>query len=130
MRLIAVTLDDGNDWHDHTQMLESGFEAYERVELSEYANVILPEISVTNGEQSRVRTALTDKVYVTLPKSGARIDYKIESVASLSAPVPRGRDAGEMIFTCNGKEIARIPLVTAYAAAKKKEKGFWDRILG
>lgn len=130
LRLIAVTLDDGNDWHDHTLMLEAGFEAYERVELSEYANVILPEISVTNGEQSRVRTALTDTVYVTLPKSGARIDYKIESVASLPAPVSRGQDAGELIFTCDGKEIARIPLLTAYAAAKKKEKGFWEKLLG
>lgn len=130
LRLIAVTLDDGNDWHDHTMMLEAGFEAYERVELCEYTNVTLPEIIVTEGQQSRVRTAVTDSVFVTLPKSGAKIECKIDSISSLPAPLSRGQGVGEVIFTCGGKEIARVPLVTAYAAAKKKEKGFWDRLFG
>ena len=130
LRLIAVTLDDGNDWHDHTMMLEAGFEAYERVELCEYTNITLPEIDVTDGEQSRVRTAVTDSVFVTLPKSGAKIECKIDSVSSLPAPLSRGQGVGEVIFTCGGKEIARVSLVTAYAAAKKKEKGFWDRLFG
>lgn len=130
LRLIAVTLDDGNDWHDHTMMLEAGFEAYERVELCEYTNITLPEIDVTNGEQSRVRTTVTDSVFVTLPKSGAKIECKIDSISSLPAPLSRGQGVGEVIFTCGGKEIARVSLVTAYAAAKKKEKGFWDRLFG
>ena len=130
LRIIAVTLDDGNDWHDHTLMLEAGFEAYERVELCKYANITFPEIDVTNGEQSRVRTAVTDSVFVTLPKSGAKIECKIDSISSLPAPLSRGQDVGEVIFTCGGKEIARVSLVTAYAAAKKKEKGFWDRLFG
>lgn len=130
LRIIAVTLDDGNDWHDHTLMLEAGFEAYERVELCEYTNITLPEIDVTNGEQSRVRTAVTDSVFVTLPKSGAKIECKIDSISSLPAPLSRGQGVGEVIFTCGGKEIARVSLVTAYAAAKKKEKGFWDRLFG
>ncbi len=130
LRLIAVTLDDGNDWHDHTVMLEAGFEAYESVELCEYTNIALPEIDVTDGEQSRVRTTVTDSVFVTLPKSGAKIECIIDSISSLPAPVSRGQGVGEVIFTCGGKEIARVPLVTAYAAAKKKEKGFWDRLFG
>ncbi len=130
LRLIAVTLDDGNDWHDHTMMLEAGFEAYESVELCAYTNIALPEITVTEGEQSRVGTAVTDRVFVTLPKSGAKIECRINSTSSLPAPISRGQDVGELIFTCGGKEIARIPLVTAYAAAKKKEKGFWDRLFG
>lgn len=130
LRLIAVTLDDGNDWHDHTMMLEAGFEAYERVELCEYTNITLPEIDVTDGEQSRVRTTVTDSVFVTLPKSGAKIECKIDSISSLPAPISRGQDVGEVIFSCGGKEIARVSLVTAYAAAKKKEKGFWDRLFG
>lgn len=130
LRLIAVTLDDGNDWHDHTVMLEEGFEAYERVELAEYTGIKLPEIAVIDGEQSRVRTALSNKVYLTLPRIGAKIDCRIESIPSLPAPVSRGQNAGEIVFTCEGKEIARIPLVTAYAASKKKEKGFWRRLFG
>ena len=130
LRLIAVTLDDGNDWHDHTLMLEAGFEAYERIELCEYTGIELPEIAVIGSEQSRVRTALSDKVYVTLPRSGAKIDFRIDSIPSLPAPVSRGQKAGEVIFTCEGEEIARIPLVTAYAAAKKKEKGFWEKLFG
>ena len=130
LRLIAVTLDDGNDWRDHTIMLEAGFDAYERVELFEYTRIELPEIAVDNGEQSRVRTALANEIYVTLPKSGAGIDYEIESIASLPAPISRGQEIGSVVYTCGDKEIARIPLVTAYAAAKKKEKRFWDRLLG
>ena len=130
LRLIAVTLDDGNDWHDHTLMLEAGFEAYERVSLCEYTNIALPEITVTEGEQSSVRTQFAEDVYITLPKSGARIECKIECVPTLSAPISRGTEAGEIIFLSNGKEIARTRLATAYSAAKKKEKGFWDKIFG
>ena len=130
LRLIAVTLDDGNDWHDHTVMLEAGFESYERVELADYTGIELPEIAVIGGEQSRVRTTLSDKVYVTLPRSGAKIDFRIDSIPSLPAPVSRGQEAGEVIFTCEGEEIARLQLVTAYAAAKKKEKGFWEKLFG
>lgn len=130
LRLIAVTLNDGNDWHDHTEMLEAGFAAYERVNLTDHTSIALPEISVTDGEQSRVRTAFAEDVYVTLPKSGAKISCRIENITSLPAPVTRGQKAGEVIFLCEGEEIARIKLITAYAAAKKKEKGFWARLLG
>ncbi len=128
LRLIAVTLNDGNDWHDHTVMLEAGFAAYERVSLCEFANIALPEITVTEGEQSSVRTQFANDVYVTLPKNGAKITCRIESTPSLPAPVMRGQSAGEVIFLCDGEEVARVKLVTAYAAAKKKEKGFWARL--
>ena len=130
LRLIAVTLDDGNDWHDHTLMLEAGFEAYERVELCEYAKVALPEIGVSGGEQSQVRTAVANKIYATIPKIGANIEYKIETAAALLAPFSRGENAGVLVFISNGKDIARTELVTAYAAAKKKEKGFWEKLFG
>lgn len=127
LRLIAVTLNDGNDWHDHTLMLEKGFEAYERVDL---CRIALPDIPVTGGEQSLVGTKFENEVYVTLPKSGATISCRIENVPSLSAPVSRGTDAGRVVFLCEGKEIAEARIVTAYAAAQKKEKGFWDKLFG
>ncbi|MBR4034851.1 MAG: D-alanyl-D-alanine carboxypeptidase [Clostridia bacterium] len=130
LRLIAVTLNDGNDWHDHTEMLEAGFAAYERVNLIDHISITLPEISVTDGEQSCVRTAFAEDVYVTLPKSGTRITCRIESISSLPAPVDRGQNAGEVVFLCNREEIARTQIITAYLAAKKKEKGFWERIFG
>ena len=128
--LIAVTLDDGNDWHDHTEMLEAGFEAYERVNLIDHTSIALPEIYVTDGEQSCVRTEFSEDVYVTLPKSGARISCRIENVGSLPAPVYRGQNAGEIVFLHNGEEIARTQIITAYSAAKKKEKGFWEKLFG
>ena len=130
LRLIAVTLDDGNDWHDHTLMIKAGFEAYERVELCGYTNVRLPEIDVIGGEQSQIRTAIADKIYATIPKIGANIEYKIETASPLSAPFSRGENAGVIVFISKGKEIARAELVTAYAAAKKKEKGFWEKLFG
>jgi D-alanyl-D-alanine carboxypeptidase len=130
LRLVAVTLDDGNDWHDHTAMLEAGFEAYRRVELCDYTNISLPEIEVAEGEQSRLRTALTDRAYATIPKNGAVIECKIKCAPSLTAPIAKGTDIGEIIFLSNGKEIARTRIATAYSAAKKKEKGFWESIFG
>ncbi len=127
LQLIAVTLNDGNDWHDHTVMLEAGFETYERVKLSDIA---LPDIAVENGEQSLLRTRFEYDVFVTLPRSGARISYRIENTPSLQAPVCRGDDAGQVVFLCDGEEIARARIVTAFAAAKKKEKGSWARLFG
>ncbi len=130
LRLIAVTLNDGNDWHDHTEMIEAGFAAYERISLCQYTNIALPEITVTEGEQSSVRTQFAEDVYVTLPKSGAKLTCRIESIPSITAPVRRGQSAGDVIFLCEGEEIARVKIITAYAAAKKKEKGFWEKLFG
>ncbi len=130
LRLIAVTLNDGNDWHDHTEMIEAGFAAYERISLCQYTNIALPEITVTEGEQSSVRTQFAEDVYITLPKSGAKLTCRIESIPSIPAPVMRGQSAGDVIFLCEGDEIARVKIITAYAAAKKKEKGFWEKLFG
>jgi len=130
LRLIAVTLDDGNDWHDHTEMLEAGFSAYERNELCKYANIALPEIPLTDAEQSCVKTEFAESVYFTIPKSGAKITCIIETIPFLPAPVARGQDAGEIVFFYGETEIARVKLVTAYSAAKKKEKGFWEKLFG
>ncbi len=127
LRLVAVTLSDGNDWHDHNTMLEAGFGAYERVTLSD---IPLPEIEVIESEQGLVRTGFAEDVCLTLPRSGAKISYRIETVSYLTAPVKRGDDAGRVIFMCNGETIAQTRIVAAYAAAKKKEKGFWDKLFG
>lgn len=128
--LIAVTLDDGNDWHDHTELLEAGFSAYERVDLLELADIAMPELPVIGGEQAYVRTTLAELPRATLPKGGATITCRIDAASALSAPVARGQEVGVVVFLYKGKEIARSRLTTAYAAAKKKEKGSWLDIFG
>lgn len=129
LRLIAVTLRDGNDWHDHTEMLEAGFDAYTRVDLRALAeNALLPSVPVMDGEQSAVMTAVSESLSVTLPKNADEVVFRIETCSSLSAPVFAGDTAGTLTFYSGGKLIATAELTAAYAAAKKKEKGFWGRI--
>lgn len=90
--LIAVTLDDPNDWNDHTSLLNDGFDSLEFLDIRDV--VAIPE---------RIPTISTDgkSVELTLNRDTVirRIDEKYKVFLDLPPYITRDVSKGEKIGT-------------------------------
>lgn len=108
-RLIAVTLQDGNDWADHQALYEYGFSAY-------------PARTCAARGQALTQAPVSGGVSPTVPLiAGAGFCYPAAETEQLTtricldeplrAPVSAGKTVGAAVFCLNGTEIGRVPLV-------------------
>ena len=104
-RLIAVTLQDGNDWADHSALFDYGFSAYPaktvvaRGEILGYARAEGQDIPLRAGQSFRWPTSAEETVTVKA------------SFPETLADAPLGAEVGEAVITCQGKEVGRVPLL-------------------
>jgi D-alanyl-D-alanine carboxypeptidase len=127
VRLICVTLDDGNDWADHRSLLDYGFSLYEETALSGRLSY---EIPVCGGESSSVRVSFRENPTALLPKNHGEIHIVTEIPRFLYAGVCEGDVIGRAVFYADGAEV-REALLYAESSVQiaRKEKNFWKRII-
>ena len=109
MRLICVTLNDPDDWDDHTALYDWAFGEFQCVTLSksDLRYISLPVISGVQGTVS-VRPA-DDFAYVC--KKTEKLDLTVETPHFVYAGVIKGARAGNIIVRKNGETVAEVPLV-------------------
>ncbi|WP_026676911.1 D-alanyl-D-alanine carboxypeptidase family protein [Fictibacillus gelatini] len=128
MGLIAVTLDDPNDWEDHENLFNWGFQTYDLttivkkgvidgIRLKQYENKIEAnrtfQYPLMKDERKLVKTAIT---LYRPPKDG-----KWQG----GIPKPIGR----MQITLNSDEIGNLPLYyEGKGQVKEEKKGLWNTI--
>lgn len=108
-QLIAVTLNDGNDWADHTAMLDYGFANYTRTQLVGTGETYA-RIPVTGSLLSFVRVESADTVYYPLAQ-GEQVRQEVSLALWTQAPVSRGQTAGTITCYLGDKIVAVCPLV-------------------
>jgi len=118
-RLIAVVLNSDARYRDAMALLRYGFEGIRPVLGSERGS-FLTRLVVQGGERPDVVVvpARTVKLYVPDEKRGD-IQKEVRLAWSLEAPVQAGQTVGEMIFFLEGRELARVPLITACAVDRR-----------
>ena len=134
LTLIAVTLSAPNDWNDHTRKLDAGFATYERVSLcgDEGFQTILP---VTGGCEPYVLVRNATDVALTLPRERGAMLCTVELGRFAYASVDRGETVGQLVFRCDldgdneAEVLAKVPLTTAYAVARRHRAGLWRRFV-
>lgn len=112
--LIAVTLNDGNDWADHTAMLDYGFETYTRTRLTG-AGEVYARIPVSGSLLSFVRVQTSDEMYYPLAP-GETVRKEVSLTQWIQAPVVRGQTAGTVTWYLGDEVIAICPLVYGESA--------------
>ncbi len=107
-RVIAVTLNDPDDWADHTSLLNYGLEQIKTTEISpdnkEYS---IPVIS-SNGETLEIE--IEDFTVNSL--DGAGFSYQINIPRFVYAPIEKGQKIGEIIYLKNGDVIAKKDIIS------------------
>lgn len=108
-RLIAVTLQDGNDWADHQSLYDYGFSAYPASRAAVLGETV-ERAAVTGGSQSTV--ALVAAAGFSWPLGeGEKLTAEIETDGPLQAPLTAGSRVGQAVFLVNGQEVGRVDLL-------------------
>lgn len=127
-RLIAVTMNDGNDWKDHQSLMESGFSNYSVKQLVKSGDC-LGKVSVISGQTEYVELlADGDFSYALAPKE--EVTIALNEPGFVYAPVSEGQEAGFAHVCVDGKEVGKIPLIYGKTVEMemKKEPTLWEKL--
>ena len=129
-RLIAVTINDGDDWRDHAALLEKGFADYSAREIIREGER-LGQVSVVCGEEPQVGLLAADSFVFALTAEEAP-EIRIVAGDFAYAPVAEGADAGVAYVMLGDQVVGRVRLVYESTVELKAEpkKSFWQRIFG
>jgi D-alanyl-D-alanine carboxypeptidase/D-alanyl-D-alanine carboxypeptidase (penicillin-binding protein 5/6) len=126
LRFITVTLDAPNDWNDHKELIELGFDRMERRVLAERGDFSY-SVPVIDGTEDFVEVTNEEALSLVFERGDSEYESYVKLVKFVTAPVRRGEILGSVIFTQQGEEIARINLV-ATGDVKIREKTFFEKI--
>ena len=107
--LIAVTLQDGNDWADHQSLYEYGFSAYP-AHTAAVMGCEAEQVPVLGGIQETVPLVAAEGFSWPLGEREELVP-SVHLKAPLTAPVRAGTPVGELAFSLNGREVGRIGLL-------------------
>lgn len=108
--LVAVTLNDPNDWKDHSDMLDFGFDSYECKNFGNAGDVSF-FVPVIGGEESEIKVTNSNSLSAVISKEHTEITCTVELPRFIFADIKEGEAVGNILYTCNGSIIAQSPLV-------------------
>lgn len=108
-RLVAVTLQDGNDWADHQALYDYGFSAYPAQQGAVLGQTV-GSAQIEGGESSQVSLVAAESFSWPLAQ-GETLETRLQVDEPLTAPVTAGTAVGEAVFTVNGEEVGRVTLL-------------------
>lgn len=111
LRVISVTLDAPDDWRDHKMLLDMAYDRYECRTLCERGD-FLNIVPILNGNAEYTRVSAKNDVKAIVEKRAPEIETSIRLSGYFSAPVYKNEVLGTVIFTDNGREVARVDLVS------------------
>lgn len=116
-RLIAVTLQDGNDWADHQALYAYGFSAYPR-SICATRGKPLTQTAVRNGVMAEI-PLIAGESFCWPTAAGETVTTEICLDRPLVAPLSAGTTVGAAVFSLNGTEIGRVSLVVGRTVLPK-----------
>ena len=108
-RLVAVTLQDGNDWADHQALYEYGFSTYPARYYAKLGQTV-ERAAVAGGAVASVSLAAADSFSWPVGP-GEKVTTSIRLDKPLAAPLSAGQAVGQAVFSLNGREIGRVSLL-------------------
>lgn len=108
--LICVTLNAPNDWNDHAALFDYGFEHYDSRCLVQEGE-ILCRLPVKGSLVPFCAITAQETIHVALSSEDEILFQPVLYLDTPEAPVAAGDAIGEGIFTLNGEELVRVPLI-------------------
>lgn len=114
--LVAVTLSAPDDWTDHTNMLNYGFEHVHSKTMAKEGEV-LSTLEVKNGIEDKVNI-VCKSTFAVPAADGRRYVAHFKVLSAIEAPVNKGVEVGEVEFYLDDKLIGTVPAVTEGSVPK------------
>lgn len=109
MVLIAVTLNDGNDWADHAALFDYGFAHWKQEVLAEEGKAYAA-LPVTGSIVRFAQVVCADHLSCVKTEEES-ITWKVELPEQVAAPVQKGQIAGNLTFYLDGEPIGSTYLL-------------------
>ena len=128
--IIAVTLNDPNDWNDHREMLDAGFAQYSEVTLHKAGDTIA-NARVFGGDTASVPLAAKNTVTAyLLPGEKEKLQRVRYGEKICYAPVVKTAQAGSVEYRLGDCVLGRDTLVYGgESLLPAEEKSFVERIM-
>lgn len=109
VRIVAVTLNDPNDWSDHTALLDYGFSCTKNTNLSQMFDGA--SVCVVGSDRQYVNAVPKD-CFVGLTESDIKnVTYTIDAPKFVYAPINKGDEIGSVNFYLNNNLIGTTTLI-------------------
>lgn len=123
LNLVAVTLNDGNDFQDHRNLFEEAFSKFTNYEILKEGNITIP------GETYYTNCELFLKENFTYPfldeeKNFVTVKYQLNKLRNFDEDVV----VGEAAIFINSEKITKLPIYVRKNEIPE-EKGFFQKIL-
>ena len=115
--LIAVTLNDANDWKDHTELLEYGFNEIKLVDISPKKTKY--NIPVVNGEQ--VSLDIKIEPYAVSSFKNNDFSCEVNLPKFLYAPINKGDIIGSVVYKKGETLIDKVDILANKDIDLKKQ---------
>lgn len=128
VRLICVTLNDGDDWNDHQKLYDYGFSKMKTEILCQAKDAI--QANVVGGEADEIQLYPSRDVNVSVfDGEQCKIESEIILPRFIYAPIRKGKAEGKIIFRVNGKIIGCADLIAKEECKEViHEKGFFEKL--
>ena len=126
--LIAVTLNDPNDWADHAALFDYGFSNYPRtLAVAGSQSWLIP----CTGSLTRFVAAGTGADVCYPLAEGESLSMEVSLSQQVEAPIAAGETAGELVFRLEDEVVLRVPLYYQTGAVDDRApEGWLSRIFG
>ena len=129
LRLIAVVLGTPRkeeSFAEASKLLNRGYANYKMIPAVKKGDVVANDVPVQQGKPKFVRIVAGDDMKVLADKAAKRtFQLELGLSGQLTAPLPAASKVGDVIVKEDGKEIGRVPAVTADPV--EKATGFLER---
>ena len=131
MQLISVILgapDPGIRFDSAMKLLDFGYANFALI-AKEEAGTVMGEIQVYKGSVEMVPVAIQAQTNMLAPKGKhVTLDGEVKIDPALTAPVAAGQLAGEVIYTWEGEEVGRSPLVVSEDVPRASAHEMMERL--
>lgn len=108
-RLVAVTIDDPDDWRDHAALLDNGFSSYNLQRIVTVGDCVGYR-EIAGGSPSRVAVLAAENFVYSVSRE-ENPQLLLPGSGFIYAPVAEGADAGYAYVLLSGKAVGKIPAV-------------------
>ena len=129
-RIVAVTINDPNDWADNAALLNESFSRY-RISRILSAGDVVADLEIAGGQAGSVQLLAAEDFNYPLAEEET-IEIRVSGAGFVYAPVAEGAEAGTAHICIDGNSVGKIPLIYGKTVEKipEEEKSFWDRLFG
>ncbi len=125
--VIAVTLNDPNDWRDHASLLDYGFNSLSKTEFSPDVEL---KTQVIGGKRDVVCLAYDDISVFGLSQNFDKFELTVSVPDYVFAPIDKGEVIGKASVVYEGRTVTSVNICArdSIEAKKQPQKSFNEKV--